>query len=93
MKVTAMVPTIDRCSYLFHELALTSLIHCSDWSFQNRSGDGMTTEVKAAIHVAASQGKDYQKTLIELLRAKDISINIVNNYGTYLDLCLTAKQA
>lgn len=48
----------------------------------------MTTEVKAAIHVAASLGKDYQLTLTELLRAKDISINIVNNYGMYLDLCI-----
>lgn len=48
---------------------------------QNLSSDGATTEVKSAIHVAASQGADYLRTLTELLKAKDIQINIVNNYG------------
>ncbi|KAL4228870.1 B-cell lymphoma 3 protein [Mactra antiquata] len=48
---------------------------------QNLSSDGSTTEVKSAIHVAASHGSEYHRTLQELLKAKDISINIVNNYG------------
>ncbi|XP_045209596.2 uncharacterized protein LOC123561357 isoform X2 [Mercenaria mercenaria] len=48
---------------------------------QNLSSDGATTEVKSAIHVAASQGVEYHRTLIELLKAKDMQINIVNNYG------------
>lgn len=40
-----------------------------------------TVEVKAAIHVAAIHGDDYLETLVQLLKAKDISINIVNSYG------------
>ena len=47
------------------------------------SSDGQTREVKAAIHVAASQGHEYIDTLRQLLLAKDISINIVNNYGEW----------
>lgn len=48
---------------------------------QNLSSDGQTTEVRAAIHVASVGGKEYLKTLDELLKAPDVSINIVNNYG------------
>ncbi|WAR05194.1 NFKI1-like protein [Mya arenaria] len=48
---------------------------------ENLSTDGLTREVKAAIHVAASCGKEHHRTLVELLKAPDITINNCNNYG------------
>ncbi|XP_052255628.1 uncharacterized protein LOC127861248 [Dreissena polymorpha] len=48
---------------------------------QNISVDGTTMEVKGAIHVGASCGLEYHRTLGELLKSKDININLVNSYG------------
>ena len=54
--------------------------------FQSMSADHTTTEVKAALHVAASHGDDYLETLKQLLKAQDINNNIVNNYGREMTL-------
>ena len=54
------------------------------FSSQNLSSDGQTLEVKAAIHKAAVGGAEFLKSLEELLKAADISINIVNNYGRFI---------
>ncbi|KAK3581727.1 hypothetical protein CHS0354_015495 [Potamilus streckersoni] len=43
--------------------------------------DRGVTEVKAAIHVASSHGREYMRTLQELLQAPDLNINIFNNNG------------
>ena len=55
------------------------------FSKQNLSTDGQTTEVRAAIHIASAGGREYLRTLEELLKAPDVSINIVNNYGRFCD--------
>ena len=63
---------------------MTQLIYFQICFFQqNLSTDGQTTEVRAAIHVASAGGKEYLRTLEELLKAPDVSINIVNNYGRF----------
>ncbi|KAK3106923.1 hypothetical protein FSP39_003072 [Pinctada imbricata] len=45
------------------------------------SADGKSMEVKAPLHVAASNGAEYLDTLQELLKSKDLSLNIVNSEG------------
>ncbi|KAL3887323.1 hypothetical protein ACJMK2_027265 [Sinanodonta woodiana] len=49
--------------------------------------DRNLTEVKAAIHVASSHGREYMRTLQELLQAPDLNINISNNNGCTALFC------